>query len=99
MIVCIVNLRYPISLKLTNLSLSYLNSMAIIQKNIKPNYKDIFHQLKIDKMTVFALITYSFVILSAFIKNLLPLIALSLILAFIWRQASKMRMNNDQYFS
>tara|TARA_Y100001968_G_scaffold254925_1_gene240952 strand:- start:147 stop:371 length:225 start_codon:yes stop_codon:yes gene_type:complete len=35
----------------------------------------------------------------ALIENLLPLIALSLLLAFIWRQANKFTFDKKQFFS
>ena len=73
--------------------------MAILPEKIPDIFDRIGAQMKLNKAITFSSITLGLFLLTAFIKNLLPLIALSLFLAFIARQASRLSINSSQSFN
>tara|TARA_Y100001968_G_scaffold292692_1_gene298097 strand:- start:22889 stop:23095 length:207 start_codon:yes stop_codon:yes gene_type:complete len=60
----------------------------ILNKQIIPLIKSIFDSKRFENFALYAFIAIFLIFLAALLTNLLPLIALGLLLAFIWRQSN-----------
>ena len=67
----------------------------MIQKIVQSNSRGRF---RFPRSVIFLFIIVSIFTLITLINNLLPFIALSIILAFVWRQAGKITFIKDQSF-